>query len=422
MVCAEQTPLPFVLDNRAMKRFFRFFLYLNHRTIFRTIRQALQRRLMGLSAEIAFNVMFSLFPIIIMALTSLGLFAEQLDETVLQMASYYREVMPISVWQLLQDFAAEISDSPSKSLFSVSFVATIWVSSGALSAAMNALDHIHEIPASQRRPFWKAKLISIFITMGAIALLIFASFLVLIGDSLVRVGLDLVVRLPVDSTGIKVLVTLWRLLSYPLALGLGAGIIFMVINIITSPSDRRDPVRKLKKMSLGLAIAMTTFLAVCFFILFIQNLIVDREIDYDLANFIVVLWRFLSLPVALVIVSIAFAFIYSMGSSRMTKGMPILPGAVLGAISWAAISSLFRLYVANFGQYNRVYGAVGTAIILMLWLQLSALVMLLGDQLNAVVGDEMLRDALRDSHLDEDDNEAVDVVNEYETSPLHEEV
>lgn len=423
MVCAASTPLPFVLDNRAMKRFFRFFLYLNHRTIFRTIRQALQRRLMGLSAEIAFNVMFSLFPIIIMALTALGIFTEQLDETVLQMASYYREVMPISVWQLLQDFAAEISKTPSKSLFSVSFVATIWVSSGALSAAMNALDHIHEIPASQRRPFWKAKLISIFITVGAIALLIFASFLVLVGDSVVRVGLDLVVRLPVDSTGIKILVTLWRLLSYPLALGLGTGIVFVLLKIVTSPSSRRTPLRRLKKMSLGLAIASTTFLAVCFSILFIQNLIVDREIDYDLANFIVVLWRFLSLPVALAIVSIAFAFIYSMGSSRMTKGMPILPGAVLGAISWAIISSLFRLYVANFGQYNRVYGAVGTAIILMLWLQLSALVMLLGDQLNAVVGDEMLRDALHSSEPDEAEAvEAIEEADEYETSPLHEEV
>lgn len=260
---------------------------------------------------------------------------------------------------------------------------------------MNALDQIHEIPPEQRRPFWKAKLMSIFITLGAIALLIFASFLVLVGDSVIKVGLDLIVRLPVDTTGVNVLVTLWRLLSFPLALGLGTGIIAMVINILTSPPDRRHPLRKLKQMSFGLVIALIAFFALCFSILFIQNLIVDMEINYDLANLLVILWRFLSLPVALAIVSIAFAFIYSMGSSRLIKGMPILPGAVLGAVSWAIISSLFRLYVANFGQYNRVYGAVGTAIILMLWLQLSALVMLLGDQLNVVVGEAMLADALK---------------------------
>lgn len=350
---------------------------------------------MGLSAEIAFNVMLSLFPIIIMSLTALGMFTATLDQTILQLASYYQDVMPISVWSLLGEFADEITQTPSKSLFSVSFIATIWVSSGALSAAMNALDHIHEIPPSQRRPFWKAKLMSIFITLGAIALLMFASFLVLIGDSMVKVGLDLVVRLPVDTAGIKVLITLWRLLSFPLALSLGAGIVAVVFNILTSPPDQRHPWRKLKKMSFGLAIAIGTFFLVCFVILFIQNWIVNMEIDYDLANLLVTLWRFFSLPIALAIVSIAFAFIYSMGSSRMIKGMPVLPGAVLGAISWAVISSLFRLYVSNFGQYNRVYGAVGTAIVLMLWLQLSALVMLLGDQLNAVVGEAMLEDALK---------------------------
>ncbi|WP_024546613.1 YihY/virulence factor BrkB family protein [Picosynechococcus sp. NKBG15041c] len=374
-------------------------MFLNHRTVYWTIRQALRRRLFGLSAEIAFNVMLSLFPIIIMALTALGSFTETLDQTIIQLASYYEDVMPESVWMLLREFTSEIGKTPSRSLFSASFIATIWVSSGAFSAAMNALDQIHEIPLDQRRPFWKAKLISIFITLGAIALLIFASFLVLVGDNVVKVALDLIVRLPVNSAGVNVLVTLWRLLSFPLALGLGAGIVAMVLNLLMSPPDRRHPWRKLKQMSFSLAIALCAFFALCFSILFIQSLIVDMKIDYDLANLLVTLWRFLSLPVALAIVSIAFAFIYSMGSSRLIKGMPILPGAILGAISWAIISSLFRLYVTNFGQYNRVYGAVGTAIILMLWLQLSALVMLLGDQLNAVVGEAMLEDALKRGNL-----------------------
>lgn len=65
---------------QAMKRFLRFFLFLNHRTLYWTIRQALRRRLLGLSAEIAFNVMLSLFPTIIMALTALGLFTATLDK------------------------------------------------------------------------------------------------------------------------------------------------------------------------------------------------------------------------------------------------------------------------------------------------------------------------------------------------------
>jgi membrane protein len=61
----------------------------------------------------------------------------------------------------------------------------------------------------------------------------------------------------------------------------------------------------------------------------------------------------------------------------------------LAAISWAILSALFRLYVENFGNYNKVYGAVGAVIVLLLWLQMSSFVLLLGDQLNVTVGDTM---------------------------------
>jgi membrane protein len=103
------------------------------------------------------------------------------------------------------------------------------------------------------------------------------------------------------------------------------------------------------------------------------------------------LWRLLSWPLALGIVATAFAFIYRFGPSRWTQGTPIMPGAVLAAISWAILSALFRLYVANFGNYNKVYGAVGAVIVLLLWLYMTSLVLLLGDQLNVTVGKAMQR-------------------------------
>jgi membrane protein len=52
------------------------------------------------------------------------------------------------------------------------------------------------------------------------------------------------------------------------------------------------------------------------------------------------------------------------------------------------VSALFRLYVSNFGNYNKVYGAVGAVIVLMLWLWMSAFVLLVGHQLNVTVGEE----------------------------------
>jgi membrane protein len=262
----------------------------------------MKRRLMGLSAEMAYNAMLALFPAILAVLTAIGLFEESLQDTFRDLANQLSQVAPDQVLELIRAFRDEISRTKSSSLFSFSFLLAIWTASGALSAAMNALDQIHEIPSQQTRPFWKAKLISLGLTIGSIVLLVTASFLVFISGWLVG--------MVAQQSGVGILLTLWRLLSWPLALG---------------------------------------------------------------------------------IVATAFAFIYRFGPSRWTQGTPIMPGAVLAAISWAILSGLFRLYVANFGNYNKVYGAVGAVIVLLLWLYMTSLVLLLGDQLNVTVGKAMQR-------------------------------
>jgi len=280
--------------------FFRFFRYLNWVTLRKTFTRALQRRLIGLSAEMAYNAMLALFPAILAMITAIGLFQESLAEAFRSLTSQLSEVAPDEALQLIRDFTQGIHLTKNSGLFSLSFLLAIWISSGALSAAMNALDQIHKIPPEKSRPFWKAKLISLGLTIGSILLLVIASFLVFISDW--------IVRLVVHKSGVWILLTLWRLLSWPLALS---------------------------------------------------------------------------------IVATAFAFIYRFGPSCWSHGTPIMPGAILAAISWAILSALFRVYVENFGNYNKVYGAVGAVIILLLWLQMSSLVLLLGDQLNVIVGEAM---------------------------------
>jgi membrane protein len=66
-----------------------------------------------------------------------------------------------------------------------------------------------------------------------------------------------------------------------------------------------------------------------------------------------------------------------------------MPGAILASVLWALVSNLFRLYVYYFGKFNITYGTIGAFIVLLLWLQISSLIMLLGAQLNVIVGDEM---------------------------------
>ena len=55
----------------------------------------------------------------------------------------------------------------------------------------------------------------------------------------------------------------------------------------------------------------------------------------------------------------------------------------MAVIVWLAASGLFAVYVANFGNYNKVYGSLGGVIIFLVWMWLSNLAVLLGAELNA---------------------------------------
>jgi len=63
------------------------------------------------------------------------------------------------------------------------------------------------------------------------------------------------------------------------------------------------------------------------------------------------------------------------------------PGAVIGVLGWLAISALFGVYIGRFNSYSAMYGALGGAIIFLLWLWLSGIALLVGAEINHVLAD-----------------------------------
>lgn len=61
------------------------------------------------------------------------------------------------------------------------------------------------------------------------------------------------------------------------------------------------------------------------------------------------------------------------------------PGSVFATAGWVLVSQGFRLYVENFGRYNETYGALGGVIVLVVWLDLTGSILLLGGQINGVI-------------------------------------
>ncbi|MEM7773088.1 MAG: YihY/virulence factor BrkB family protein [Cyanobacteria bacterium P01_A01_bin.37] len=165
------------------------------------------------------------------------------------------------------------------------------------------------------------------------------------------------------------------------------------------PPRQRRPYWKSKLIAIGLTIAAIILIIIATFLVFISDILIERLLERAaeqrdlLEQFGLILFQSLTWPLVLLIMSSVFAFIYRFGPSQPSPRKPIIPGAVLAAASWAVVSWIFRLYVSQYGNYNRVYGAVGAVIILMLWLYISSLIMLIGDQLNVVVGEKMQIDS-----------------------------
>ena len=195
-------------------RFFRFFRHLNRTTLREIIKRVGEQRLAGLSAEMAYNAMLAICPAILAFLAAIGLF-ESLQSTIYELARQVGKFAPDDVRILIRTLIQELSITRNRRLFSLSFIASLWAFSGALSAAMAALDQIYQIPPSKARPFWLAKLVSLALTLGTILLLINASALVFISDLIVRL-----VASQGDDTVESGLLRLWQMFTWPMALGI----------------------------------------------------------------------------------------------------------------------------------------------------------------------------------------------------------
>lgn len=99
------------------------------------------------------------------------------------------------------------------------------------------------------------------------------------------------------------------------------------------------------------------------------------------ANFII----FLKWFVVIACIYIGIAAIYKFGIELKRKLNFFSPGAFMATILSLASSIGFSFYVDNFGQYDKVYGSFVAGIVLLLWLQLNAIILIVGFELNAAI-------------------------------------
>ncbi len=140
-------------------------------------------------------------------------------------------------------------------------------------------------------------------------------------------------------------------------------------------------------MRLGVSLAMT--LALLMLVICALFLVVAVPLALGLMNLgpaRATILRFFPWVILFVAVKATLGMLYRWGASAGGgRHGWFSTGSMVAAFLWAATSFAFSLYLENFGSYNRVYGSIGAVIALMMWLYLSAYIVLFGAVLNAEI-------------------------------------
>jgi len=152
------------------------------------------------------------------------------------------------------------------------------------------------------------------------------------------------------------------------------------LNAANDAPHRQSAIRRLV-----VAVSLTALLVLVALAAFAAVVLLPAVIGlFDFSNLTELLISLVKWMVLLAVVLFALAPIYRYGPNRRGDRVRWLtPGAMAATVLWALGSLALATYFRNFGNLNEVYGSLGAVVGLMFWFWFSALVTLMGAQLNA---------------------------------------
>jgi membrane protein len=172
-------------------------------------------------------------------------------------------------------------------------------------------------------------------------------------------------------------VALWSASGY-------VGAFMRASNIIYETPEGR-PFWKLRPLQLAITLAMIVLMAILALALVLTGPVVDAVAGpIGLGNTAVSIWNIAKWPAMVAIFLLMVAVLYYASPNVKLRGFRwVTPGSLVAIVVWAIASAAFAFYVANFGSYDKTYGALGGLIALLVWFWISNLAILFGHQLNA---------------------------------------
>jgi membrane protein len=243
----------------------------------------------GLSAQLAYFFLLSLFPLLIFLFTLLPYLPIHHQDILVTIRGF----APAEAMDLIEKNLMDILKHRHGGLLSIGVIGTIWSASNGLSAIVTAFNKAYNVKES--RSFIVSRAMAVLLTIGMIVVIIVA------------------IVLPVFGKGIG---------------------------------------------------------------LFLFS-------KFGFSNQFLNLWNALRWVISAVILFLIFTALYWIAPNIKLKCRSVFPGAGFSTVGWIVSSFALSFYVGNFGHYSIAYGSIGAIIVLMIWLYITAFIIILGGEINA---------------------------------------
>ena len=162
------------------------------------------------------------------------------------------------------------------------------------------------------------------------------------------------------------------------------------INVVNEEKEKRGFI-KLNLVSLAFTLAAIGLLLLAVGAVVVLPVALAH---FGLQNVTNTIFRVARWPILLVLVIVGLAVLYRFGPSRREPRWQWLSvGSVLAAVAWLISSALLSWYLASFANYDATYGSLGAGIGMMMWMWLSAIVILFGAELNSEIEHQTARNS-----------------------------
>ncbi len=175
------------------------------------------------------------------------------------------------------------------------------------------------------------------------------------------------------------------IIGVALSLWTASGAIGQLVNTINIAYDEEETRSWFhrKAMALGLTLGAIVFVAVAVFVVVAFPELISRTGfgvgTRRLLN--ILIWPGLALSFGC-----ALALLYRIAPDRSAAHWKwVSVGSIFAVLAWVAVTLGFRFYVSSFGSYNETYGSLAAVVVILLWLWLTAVIVLLGAEINAEI-------------------------------------